>query len=212
MLDPVKDYLPEFGDPRGKSEVHGEPSQPATSTNLLQFIICSPILPRSSTKRLESQSEKSINEPLWKMPESLPEMVDRLARLPLKRQPGKMFEYGYSTDVLARIIEVVSGQQLNVYLREQILDPLGMQDSDFAVPESNRLRLAKVYEHGKNGGSQGCAIPAGEVREGVRKYPAGRALVESRHSTTSGALARCSATVVSWKACKSWQAGKRSNT
>jgi CubicO group peptidase (beta-lactamase class C family) len=46
--------------------------------------------------------------------ESLPEMVDRLARLPLKRQPGKMFEYGYSTDVLARIIEVVSGQQLNV--------------------------------------------------------------------------------------------------
>ena len=107
--------------------------------------------------------------------DSLAELVRRLARLPLKRQPGEMFEYGYSTDVLARIVEVVSGQLLNVFLREQILNPLGMQDTDFAVPESKMGRLAKVYEHGKNGELQALPSLVGEGPEGVRKYPSGGA-------------------------------------
>ena len=173
LLDPVKDYLPEFGDPRvitgGTSENPqlAPANEPITIHHL--FTHTSGIIYEAPGEPIGEIYQRATLEDA----ESLPEMVDRLARLPLKRQPGKMFEYGYSTDVLARIIEVVSGQQLNVYLREQILDPLGMQDSDFAVPESKKVRLAKVYEHGKNGDLRAVPSLAGEVREGVRKYPAG---------------------------------------
>jgi CubicO group peptidase (beta-lactamase class C family) len=175
LLDPVKDYLPEFSDPQvitgGTSENPelAPANEPITIHHL--FTHTSGIIYEAAGEPIGEIYERAGLEDA----ESLPEMVARLARLPLKRQPGQMFEYGYSTDVLARVIEVVSGQQLNVFLREQVLDPLGMEDSDFAVPESKLGRLAKVYEHGKNGELRAMPSLTGEVREGVRKYPAGGA-------------------------------------
>lgn len=70
---------------------------------------------------------------------------DAWAGLPLVFQPGSEWNYGVSTDVLGRVVEVVSGQPLDVFLRERILDPLGMDDTDFWVPEEKRDRFAELY-------------------------------------------------------------------
>ncbi|MFK8022990.1 MAG: serine hydrolase domain-containing protein [Ilumatobacter sp.] len=70
---------------------------------------------------------------------------DRWAALPLAFQPGTEWLYGVSTDVLGRVIEVVSGQSLDEFIRERILQPLGMVDTDFWVPADKRDRFAELY-------------------------------------------------------------------
>lgn len=65
--------------------------------------------------------------------------------MPLVHQPGERFSYGFSTDVIGRVIEVVSGLPLDQYLKKNIFDPLNMQDTYFYLPESKKSRLVKVY-------------------------------------------------------------------
>lgn len=71
--------------------------------------------------------------------------VDRMAALPFQAQPGEAFVYGYNTDILGAVIEVVSGQSLDAFLRERILRPLDMRDTHFYLPPEKRSRLATVY-------------------------------------------------------------------
>jgi CubicO group peptidase (beta-lactamase class C family) len=104
---------------------------------------------------------------------SLADLVGMLAALPLKREPGIMFEYGFSNDILARVVEVVSGQPFDLFVKERILDPLGMTDTGFRVPPEKLDRLAKVYEHGKNGELQPVQSFEFEETEGRRKFPMG---------------------------------------
>lgn len=77
--------------------------------------------------------------------ESLRDMVRRIAGLPLVFSPGSSWNYGHSTDIVGAIIEVVSGQSLDVFFRERIFGPLGMIDTDFFVPENKLHRLAGCY-------------------------------------------------------------------
>lgn len=70
---------------------------------------------------------------------------DRWAALPLVFQPGSEWNYGVSTDVLGRIVEVISGQSLDVFLQERIFGPLGMTDTAFWVPDDKRDRFAELY-------------------------------------------------------------------
>ncbi|MET0219164.1 MAG: serine hydrolase domain-containing protein [Tardiphaga sp.] len=72
------------------------------------------------------------------------EFADRIAQLPLEHQPGTMWDYGHSTDVLGRVIEVVSGKSLLGFEREAFLGPLGMSDTAFFIKDKARqARLAK---------------------------------------------------------------------
>jgi CubicO group peptidase (beta-lactamase class C family) len=72
------------------------------------------------------------------------EFAERVARLPLARQPGTLWRYGYSTDVLGRIIEIISGKSLSQFLRERILDPLGMTSTRFVLQgAADQARLAQ---------------------------------------------------------------------
>jgi CubicO group peptidase (beta-lactamase class C family) len=66
-----------------------------------------------------------------------------LAKLPLQYQPGTTWEYGHSTDVLGRVVEVVSGKTLDVFLAERIFAPLKMVDTAFQVPPDKQHRLAQ---------------------------------------------------------------------
>jgi len=74
---------------------------------------------------------------------SITEYAERMAELPLLYQPGTVWDYGRSTDVLGALIEAVSGTTLDAYMRERVLVPLGMSDSGFWVPESERHRVAE---------------------------------------------------------------------
>jgi CubicO group peptidase (beta-lactamase class C family) len=72
------------------------------------------------------------------------EFVERIARLPLAEQPGARWDYGHSTDVLGRVIEVVSGQSLYQFEKTRLLDPLGMNETAFFVADSSkRPRIAE---------------------------------------------------------------------
>nr|WP_258769689.1 MULTISPECIES: serine hydrolase domain-containing protein [Bradyrhizobium] len=69
------------------------------------------------------------------------QFVDRLARLPLAEQPATLWDYGHSTDVLGRVIEVASGQSLYQFEKERLLDPLGMRDTAFFVADEAKRSL-----------------------------------------------------------------------
>ena len=76
---------------------------------------------------------------------SLAEMMDALADLPLLFHPGTGWEYSVGTDVLSRLVEIVGGQPFDAFIRARILDPLGMVDTGFVVPDAQRHRLAALY-------------------------------------------------------------------
>jgi CubicO group peptidase (beta-lactamase class C family) len=71
--------------------------------------------------------------------------MKRLGKLPLSFQPGERFQYGLNSDLLGCLIEVISGQTLDEFLRKNIFEPLGMKDTYFNVPASKWDRLATVY-------------------------------------------------------------------
>ncbi|MEM9042579.1 MAG: serine hydrolase domain-containing protein [Actinomycetota bacterium] len=83
----------------------------------------------------------------WGAPEGLDlaGCCERWASMPIAFQPGSEWLYGVSTDVLGRLVEVVSGMPLDRFFRERILDPLGMTDTDFHVPDDRRDRFAQLY-------------------------------------------------------------------
>ena len=76
---------------------------------------------------------------------SLAEFATRAASFPLASQPGERWHYSIATDILARVLEVVSGQPLGRLLQTEIFDTLGMCDTQFFIPESERDRLMPMY-------------------------------------------------------------------
>lgn len=76
---------------------------------------------------------------------SLEELVRRLGKLPLQYDPGTRWHYSIATDVLGRLVEVISGQPLDDFLRERLFLPLGMKDTGFSITQGNRSRLAQLY-------------------------------------------------------------------
>lgn len=83
----------------------------------------------------------------WGVPPglNLAEVVGRVSELPLLFQPGREWNYSMSIDVMGRIIEVITGQPLDVALRELVLEPLGMHDTGFWCPPEHADRLAVLY-------------------------------------------------------------------
>ena len=73
------------------------------------------------------------------------ETVKKMANLPMEAHPGERYVYGYNTDILGALIEVVSGQPLDEFLKTKILNPLGMVDTHFYLPKSKASRLSVVY-------------------------------------------------------------------
>lgn len=92
--------------------------------------------------------------------------VSRMAALPFDAQPGEKFVYGYNTDILGAIIEVVSGMPLDKFLKDRILDPLGMEDTYFYLPVNKRDRLATVYSFDADGLKR-APDPGGMIGQGA---------------------------------------------
>lgn len=107
--------------------------------------------------------------------ESLAQWTDRLAKLPLQAHPGETYQYGYSTDVLGRLVEVWAGMPLDRFVAERITGPLKMVDTHFWVPADKAARLAPVY--GLEGGK--LVLKETSARsdfiDGPRKLPSGGA-------------------------------------
>ena len=82
---------------------------------------------------------------------SLKQVVEKLATIPLIAQPGKAWNYSVATDVLGYLVEVISGQPFEKYLKEKVIDPLRMIDTDFHVPKEKHDRFAANYSAGPGG-------------------------------------------------------------
>lgn len=97
--------------------------------------------------------------------------VSRMAALPFDAQPGERWVYGYATDILGALIERVSGETLDAFLRSRILVPLGMKDTHFYLPGSKGDRLTVVYSANDAEGLERAPDPGGMVGQGA--YAAG---------------------------------------
>ncbi|MBV9731552.1 MAG: beta-lactamase family protein, partial [Verrucomicrobia bacterium] len=120
----IKDYLPEFNDMRifvgGSAQNRGLiPAAVPINVHHL-FTHTSGFTYGDNEEPLDEFYETAGLEKAG----SLADLVRTLAALPLKREPGTMYEYGFSTDILARLVEVVSGQPFDLFLQERILEPL----------------------------------------------------------------------------------------
>ena len=80
------------------------------------------------------------------------DQIDRLAQAPLAHQPGTVWEYGLSTDVLGRVVEKVAGMPLGAFLAERLFVPLKMNDTAFVVPKEKVTRLAQPFPVDKGTG------------------------------------------------------------
>ncbi len=163
---PVARYLPELGDMRvavektdpatGKTE-HGLdlPKRPMTVRDLLRHTsgIVDPELDFAFPERglVDAASEAGIryvhmlysltDATAYRRDTTLADFVSVLARLPLAHQPGEVWEYGLSADVLGRVVEAASGEPLDQFLQSRIFAPLHMVDTGFYVPEAKLGRL-----------------------------------------------------------------------
>ena len=81
--------------------------------------------------------------------ETLADKMDRLVELPLAFQPGTAWRYSVAVDVIGRLIEVIAGMPLDVFLQQRIFEPLGMVDTAFYTPVDKKARLATLYGLGK---------------------------------------------------------------
>lgn len=149
LHDPVAKYLPEFKDtqvavqksgPDGKTEWTLERQRrPMTIQDLF----------RHTAGLTYGQFDNSHVDQLYvqtgilSREQTLEEQVKKLAALPLKHQPGTTFDYSLAVDVLGRVIEVISGQTLDVFIKTRITAPLGMVDTGFWVEPTNHARIAE---------------------------------------------------------------------
>jgi CubicO group peptidase (beta-lactamase class C family) len=175
LLDPVTDYLPEF---RNLQVLVGGTAQDPQLVAADKPLTIQHLFTHTSGLIYDAPGEP-IDEFYRPLDEeagnSLEQLVSRLARLPLKWHPGTHFDYGYSTDVLGRVIEVITGLRLDASLRTRVLEPLGMIDTGYAVADAKKERLAKVYEHRGTGALHPVTSLKGEGIEGQRDFPGGGA-------------------------------------
>ena len=151
VSDPVSKYLPEIGRMMvgvetaegGKAALQRtDPARAMTVQDLLRHT--SGLIYGTRGKSLVNAAY--IDAKIGSRDFSNEELVTKLSDLPLRFSPGDRWEYGVSTDVLGRVIEVVSGKTLGEFLNERILTPLGMTDTGFFVPSDKLNRAAQPWQ------------------------------------------------------------------
>ena len=148
---PVSQYLPEFKDLQvrveqvdpatGKKEIVMQPQmRPMTVQDLLRHT-AGLVYPPPIGNGPVSDAYRDAN--VLDRNTTLAEMVTKISKLPLANQPGEVWEYSAAVDVLGRVIEVVSGMDLDRFVEERVTKPLGMSSTGFFVGEADRDRLAQ---------------------------------------------------------------------
>ncbi|MGV0985592.1 MAG: serine hydrolase domain-containing protein [Limnohabitans sp.] len=149
LSDPVSRWLPEYANQQVATANGLEPvKQEATVQDLLRHTagLTYEFLGDSAVQRQYAQVKIASRE------RTNAEFSQTLAGVPLQFQPGSMWGYSRATDVLGRLVEVVSGQSLGAFLQTEIFEPLGMVDTGFAVPPEQHHRIAEPFAHDPDGG------------------------------------------------------------
>jgi CubicO group peptidase (beta-lactamase class C family) len=153
LSDPVEKFLPEYAGQKVAVEREGrvvleDVIRPATVQDLLrhtagltyEFLGAAEVQRQYATLQIGSRDRSNA------------EFSQTLGGLPLMYQPGSVWAYSRATDVLGRLVEVLSGQTLGEYLRDSIFTPLGMHETGFSVPQAEHGRIAEPFLHDPDGG------------------------------------------------------------
>ncbi|SHH58961.1 serine hydrolase domain-containing protein [Bradyrhizobium erythrophlei] len=145
--DPVSKYIPSFANAKVGVERKAEdgtktlelvpPNRPMTVLDLMRHT--SGITYGFYGDSLVRKAYAAAN--LYAGDFDLAEFAERIAKLPLHDQPGSLWQYGHSTDILARVMEVASGKSLFAIEKEKLLDPLGMKDTGFFITDPEKQKL-----------------------------------------------------------------------
>ncbi len=174
LEDPVSKYLPEFKNAKVLMKpAQGEPytipaNREITIRDLLRHT--SGITYQWNEDLGPMYEKANVASGLLPYDGTIGDSVKNLAALPLLFSPGDRFEYSLGVDVLGRLVEVVSGKPLDEFFRMRILEPLGMKDTYFYLPENKVGRLATAYTYYADKGLN--RFPDTPIREGSFVYSA----------------------------------------
>jgi CubicO group peptidase (beta-lactamase class C family) len=148
LSDPISKYIPAFAETK-----FGIERAPAARAITVQDL-----LRHTSGLTYEFRGNGPVHKAyiearVARLKQTNADQVATLAALPLLHQPGTQWEYSRSTDVLGRLVEVISGQTLGAFLTARILAPLGMTDTAFSVPEKDHGRVAEAFAKDPEGGA-----------------------------------------------------------
>jgi CubicO group peptidase (beta-lactamase class C family) len=178
LADPVAKYIPAFADLKVGAEKPDGAGKPALQLESLHRPITVEDLLRHTSGLTYSFYGDSAVRKLYAEADLFngdldnAQFVERIAKLPLAEQPGTLWDYGHSTDVLGRVIEIASGKSLFQFEKERLLDPLGMSDTAFYVAdEAKRPRIAEPMPDDR------IISPVAGIRDpiGPRKWESGGA-------------------------------------
>lgn len=142
--DPVAKYIPAFAHPQVATERHDADGKAVLDfAPALHPITVLDLMRQSSGissafTNLGLITQRYLDADLFAGDFDNADFADRLSKLPLAYQPGTVWDYGHSTDVLGRIIEIASGQSLYAFEKQRLFDPLGMRDTSYVVLDPAR--------------------------------------------------------------------------
>ena len=175
LSDPVAKFIPEFADSKVGVENNGKLELvPVKRQMTVQDLL------RHTSGLTYDHTGNGLVQQLYQQSRlrsrkiTNAEHATMLAGMPLICQPGAEWNYSRSTDILGRIIEVISGKSLGTFLTERILAPLQMAETAFHTGEANAGRLAEAIRNRSLERRQGAALQhAGEAGDGIRRRRAG---------------------------------------
>ena len=150
LVNPVSTYLPEMKNVQVGVETADAGGKPVLKLEAPRREISVQDLLRHTSGVAYGQFGDSLVKQAYRAADMMSpkqttaEFITKLSKLPLQNQPGEVFEYSMSTDVLGRLVEVVSGQPLDAFIAARITGPLGMNDTGFQIPASEAHRLAEA--------------------------------------------------------------------
>jgi CubicO group peptidase (beta-lactamase class C family) len=179
LSDPVTRFIPEWRDLKVRERAEGgserlvDPERPMTVRDLLMHMSGLGFAGRPTLQELFSAGNLSQSRGfvpgLRRGPDAtLRTMVEHYAGYPLVFHPGRHWLYSVSTDICGRLVEIISGQRFDDYLRETIFEPLGMTDTAFMVPDQKAGRFAACY---RRNASKKLALVDDPQRSGYRQQP-----------------------------------------
>ena len=177
LSDPIEAYVPEFRNVQVAREREGgydlvAPSRPITIQDLLrhtsgltyEWIADGPV------------EDLYVSSKVGRRSLSNAEQSPEIAKLPLVADPGTVWSYGRSTDVIGRVVEVLTGKPLGAALRERVFEPLGMMETGFVVPPDYHGRLAEAFPVDPDTGEE---VQLLDVRADVKAENAGGGLAST---------------------------------
>ncbi len=153
--DPISKYIPAFANPEvlvSYDTLHPETgnyeTRPAKSAiTIRQLLAHNAGIPYGHP--LENRAEFKVPGLNSMNPDKLEDVINKLARRPLIADPGEGFVYGLNTDIIGRLIEVLTRQPLDAAIAQRVLVPLGMKDTHFYLPKEKQQRLVELYSKEK---------------------------------------------------------------